>query len=80
MSPEDPLAHAPFAYRKTKDGQVRITCDGKMAKILVGKEADRFLVHMEGAGDREAQLLMARVTGQFKFGNERMSRDKGKRL
>ena len=66
-----PLQDQPFSYLKTKDGQLRIFHSGKLAKTLRGKAATRFFMKVESIGANEAQLLMARETGQFKFGNER---------
>jgi hypothetical protein len=39
--------------------------------ILKGNSAQKFLQDVIGANEREAQLLMARITGNFKRGNER---------
>ena len=60
-----------FAYRTAKNGAVFITWHGKQATILRGKEAEKFLKKLEGLERREAQLVMAKVTGNFKRGNER---------
>jgi hypothetical protein len=49
---------------------------GRQVKTLVGKEAKRFLARMDGLIGKEAQLVMAKVTGQFKHGNERTVRDR----
>ena len=38
---------------------------------LSGKEAAKFIGRIESLEGRDAQLLMARVTGDFKRGNER---------
>ena len=67
----DRLDEAPFSYRVLKDDRVQIHCEGRPARALKGKEAVRFLDRLEGLSPREGQRLMARVTGQFKFGNER---------
>ncbi|WP_162865531.1 hypothetical protein [Deinococcus wulumuqiensis] len=40
---------------------------------LTGQEAQKFLARIAGLGDHDAQLLMARLTGNFKRGNERRS-------
>jgi hypothetical protein len=60
-----------FAFRETKDGRVRIAYCGKVVTTLAGREAERFLSRSSGAGSRDLQLLMAKVTGNFKRGNER---------
>jgi hypothetical protein len=70
----DPLADEPFSYRQTKEGRVMISHSGRVVTTLRGKDADRFLSRAAGADARALQLLMARATGQFKFGNERAAR------
>lgn len=63
---------APFAYRASKDGKVFISWHGKVVKTLSGAAAERFLVQMAGIDDFDAQLVMAKATGNFKHGNERL--------
>jgi hypothetical protein len=65
------LAEQPFTYRTTKDGKVFIHWQGKLVTTLRGKAAEKFLKSMAGAGPAQVQLLMARVTGHFKHGNEK---------
>lgn len=66
------LDDAPFSYHVVKDGSVFIHYFGKQVKILKGKEASKFLDKMNMAVDeKEVQLIMAKVTGNFKRGNER---------
>ncbi len=60
-----------FSYRATKDGKVFLFWYGKQVMILKGNSAQKFLQDVSGANEREAQLLMARITGNFKRGNER---------
>lgn len=67
----DSLSERPFSYLETKSGLVTISRDGRVAKTLRGAEASRFLSRVERLPDDDAQRLMAKVTGQFKFGNER---------
>jgi hypothetical protein len=50
---------------------VFITWRGREVKVLTGAQAGRFLARVEGASEADAQLEMARVTGNFKRGNER---------
>ena len=56
-----------FAYTIRKSGEVVITHHGRQAAVLRGKAAEKFLSRL---GDRDAQELMARVTGNYKRGNE----------
>jgi len=60
-----------FTFRASKDGTVFISWHGKQMTTLRGKAAERFLEKIASLEGREAQLVMAKVTGQFKHGNER---------
>ena len=60
-----------FSYRTGKDGKVFLSWRGKEVKILKGSEAATFLSKIEGMGHKNAQLVMAKATGNFKHGNER---------
>lgn len=45
---------------------------GKEIMILTGKEAEKFLNKINYANnEQERQLIMAKITGNFKRGNER---------
>jgi hypothetical protein len=59
-----------FTYRKNKDGRVFISWRGKQVMILKGKETQKFIARIKNLNDHEAQLIMARATGNFKHGNE----------
>lgn len=67
----DPLAHEPFSYQETKDGQVQIFYSGRLVKTIKGKESGQFLFKISQASERDSQLIMAKLTGKFKFGNEK---------
>jgi hypothetical protein len=60
-----------FDYRVTKDGRVMLYWQDKHIKTLAGKEAQRFIEKIDGLDDHDAQLVMAKATGNFKRGNER---------
>ncbi|MBT4499091.1 MAG: hypothetical protein HOC74_15285 [Gemmatimonadetes bacterium] len=60
-----------FDYRIVKDGRILISWRGKQVVTLAGKKADKFRNQIDGLDDNGAQLLMARMTGNFKRGNER---------
>jgi hypothetical protein len=57
-----------FEWSRRKNGDVVITHHGRIATTLRGRSADDFVA---GAGDGQAQELMARLTGNYKRGNER---------
>jgi hypothetical protein len=60
-----------FSWRATKDGRVRISRGARVVRTLAGDSARRFLSRIEGADEAAAALEMARVTGNYKRGNER---------
>jgi hypothetical protein len=60
-----------FAYRVTKDNKVFISYEGKHVTTLAGKKSAEFITKIERAEGKEAQLIMAKATGNFKRGNER---------
>jgi hypothetical protein len=69
------LDEAPFQYRINKDQSVFIEYEGKRVKILKGKEAEKFIKNVNAAeNDKAVQLIMAKITGNFKRGNERKKR------
>lgn len=61
-----------FSYRKLKDGAVQITHRGTLASTLRGDDAVEFLDAIADGDD--AQQLMARITGNYKRGNERLAK------
>ncbi len=65
------FAEEVFTYRETRDQTVFISWHGKQVKTLKGKEAQKFLSRVSSVEPREAQLIMAKLTGNFKRGNER---------
>jgi hypothetical protein len=65
------LEEQPFTYRITKDGKVFIYWHGRQTMILKGESAEKLIASIEQADLQQAQLLMARVTGHFKHGNEK---------
>jgi hypothetical protein len=60
-----------FSYRAGGGDKVLISWHGKQVTILKGKEARRFLDRIAPLSGKDAQLVMAKVTGNFKRGNER---------
>jgi hypothetical protein len=60
-----------FTYQEGKDNKVFIFWHGKQVKILKGKAAQKFMATIAGLEHKDAQLVMAKATGNFKRGNER---------
>jgi hypothetical protein len=63
-----------FDYETTKDGRVRIFYEGRVVTTLAGRRAAQFVEKLDELDDDGAQQLMARMTGNFKRGNERPER------
>ncbi len=60
-----------FSYRVLKDGRIFLFWYQKQVKILKGPAAQKFLQDIDGQDQRGIQLVIAKVTGNFKRGNER---------
>lgn len=65
-----------FSYRVAKDKKIFLYWYGKEIMILKGKESIKFLGRIEGKNDEEKQLIMAKVTKNFKRGNEKIFKKK----
>jgi hypothetical protein len=70
----DPLESMPFSYATRADGSIVISYRTAPVTILRGRSAERFATRLSGADDAAAQQLMARATGNFKRGNERVGK------
>jgi hypothetical protein len=60
-----------FDFQVTKANVVLLYYHNKHVKTLRGKSAEKFIKQIDAADRIAAQLLMAKVTGNFKRGNER---------
>lgn len=56
-----------FSWTHRKSGEVVITHHGRAAAVLRGRRAAKFLSDLDEADE---QQLMARLTGNYKRGNE----------
>ncbi|HCJ59146.1 MAG TPA: hypothetical protein DHV55_18690 [Clostridiaceae bacterium] len=65
-----------FSYRVSKDNKVFIFWYEKQVMILKGKESEKFLAEIAKADKIESQLIMAKITGNFKRGNEKTNKPK----
>ena len=72
------LSEEPFTYQTTKKGTVVIYYKGKQIKMIKESEAERLLAKIKEVEDNitEVQLLLAKITGNFKRGNEKIDKDK----
>lgn len=66
------LEETPFSFKVTKNNTVLIDYFGKQVKLIKGKDAEKLLAKLNAAEDEKAvQLILAKITGNFKRGNER---------
>ncbi|WP_155592301.1 hypothetical protein [Lysinibacillus cavernae] len=72
------LNEEPFTYQITKKETVVIYYEGKQIKIVKNREAERLIARIKEVGDKvtEVQLLLAKITGNFKRGNEKLGKNK----
>jgi hypothetical protein len=70
----DRLDEERFAFRTTRDGRVIISYEGRVVTIVTGKKAKKFIDGLPAMTMHEIQLTLARLTGNFKRGNERRSK------
>jgi hypothetical protein len=57
-----------FSFSERKSGEIVITRDGRQVAVLRGPATDRFRRLVARLGEQQA---MARVTGNYRRGNER---------
>ncbi|MBG9456184.1 hypothetical protein ABE61_19595 [Lysinibacillus sphaericus] len=74
------LSEEPFAYQIMKKGTVVIDYEGKQVKIVKDREAERLIAKIKEVEDNKiaVQLLLAKITGNFKRGNEKIGKNKRK--
>lgn len=72
------LTEEPFSYKITKKGMVIVYYDNKQIVMIKDKEAERLIAKINSAKDNatEVQLLLAKITGNFKRGNEKLGKRK----
>jgi hypothetical protein len=68
---EEKFTEEVFSYKISKDKKVFLFWYGKQVMILKGKDSEKFIARISSVDFQEAQLIMAKVTGNFKRGNER---------
>lgn len=65
-----------FSYKVSKDNKVFIYWHRKQMMIIKSKDSEKFLAKIEDTDAMEAQLIMAKLTGNFKRGNEKINKEK----
>ena len=62
-----------FTHRTRKNGEVQVLHRGALATTLRGVASQEFLAEVAEGSDADAQHLMARLTGNYKHGNEKLA-------
>jgi len=65
------LSNDVFTFKKGKNSIVFIYWQGRLVKTVKGRKAESFLDRINGLSTENTQLESARITGNFKRGNER---------
>ncbi|GGJ45524.1 hypothetical protein [Deinococcus roseus] len=65
------LEEQPFSYKAHADGKLFVYYGGKHVRTYKDKEAEKLLKQLDAATPAQEQLLLARITGNFKRGNEK---------
>jgi hypothetical protein len=60
-----------FTFQRRKNGVVEVFHHGRLASTLRGHDAEDFAAEIASCSEVEAQQVMARITGNYKRGNER---------
>lgn len=61
----------PFSWKLLKNGKALIYWRGKFIKTLKEAEANKLKKVIGGGNEYDIQLYLARITGNFKHGNEK---------
>lgn len=67
-----------FSYYKSKDAKVMIYFGGKLVLTYSGNKGTNLLKKINSLSDEDQQLYLAKLTGNFKRGNEKVAKNKDK--
>ena len=62
-----------FVWRRLRGDDIRVLRHGRLVSTIRGKEAHAFAAEMRDADEAAQQQIMARLTGNYKHGNERVA-------
>jgi len=68
-----------FDWRERRGDRLELLHHGRVVTTLKGRAAVQLAERLERAGPAERQRLLARETGQYRFGNERAGKIRDKR-
>lgn len=62
-----------FTHRQRKNGDLEVLHHGRLASTLRGREGQDLADELARCTEAEAQQVLARVTGNYKRGNEKQA-------
>lgn len=65
------LIEKPFSYKITNSDKVIIHRNNKQIMIIKGKETVKLQSKILNKSEQQIQLILAKITGNYKRGNER---------
>lgn len=68
------VSNQTFSWKKVKDNKLFIYFNGKEVMILKGQKSQKLLEELFDSNEEEEQYLLARITGNFKRGNEKQAK------
>ena len=72
MGIEKLIVDQAFTYQENKDAKIMIFYYNKQVMIVQGEKAKKLALKLAKASLDEQQLILAKATGNFKRGNERL--------
>ena len=61
----------PFLHKTTKSDRIIIFRNNKQIMIVKGKEAAKLQLKIRNKSEQQIQLILAKITGNYKHGIER---------
>ncbi|CAD5898426.1 hypothetical protein [Carnobacterium maltaromaticum] len=78
MSLENLVSNKTFTWRAAKDQKIFISYNEKQIMIIKGAKAKKLLKDLSESDAETEQYLLARITGNFKRGNEKLAKNMNK--
>jgi len=68
------LSEQPFSYKITNSEKIIIYYNNKQIMIVKDNEAVKLQSKVFNKSEKQVQLILAKITGNFKHGNERSNK------
>ena len=69
------LEEEPFSFKVYKNLKMQIFWNNQPVMLLKPSEAQKFLKKIEHLQGKDVQLILAKITGNFKRGNEKDNKE-----